>query len=138
MEESMMEYGMLYNEDGMEIEDSKQFCKDFVKAHKKYAKKMDKESEKDDAKELKKMSKHHPCQLMPEENRLDCAKDYEKMYGKCMDKDSSSKKMKKCLRKECVKKLEKEQLEGIGNVQELCHAMEKQSKKYQKKMNKKE
>merc|ERR1712066_237302 len=134
MKDSTKEWGMMYFENGDEIEDNKQFCKDFIKQHYKYEKKG---GDDDGEEEVEKMSKHHPCQLMPEENRNDCAKDYEKIYEKCWGKDSSSKKMKKCLRKECEKKLVDDGEFDDSEAKELCVQMEKQSKKYQKKINQK-
>merc|ERR1719273_2576422 len=110
---------MMHFQDGGEIEDHKQFCKNFVKQHFKFEKK--------GGDEVEKLSKHHPCQLMPKENHADCAKDYEKDY--------SNNKMKKCLKKECEKKLVDGEFEG-SEAKDLCTRMEKQSRKYQKKMNK--
>merc|ERR1712226_210956 len=127
MKNSEKEWGMMHFKDGGEIEDHKQFCKDFVKQHFKFQKKGGDEEEK--------LSKHHPCQLMPKESHADCAKDYEKVYSKCWGKDSSNNKMKKCLKKECEKKLVDGEFEG-SEAKDLCTRMEKQSRKYQKKMNK--
>merc|ERR1711879_567487 len=62
MKASEKEFGMMYFENGDEIEDSKQFCKDFIKQHFKFQKKG---CDQDDEEEVEKMSKHHPCQLMP-------------------------------------------------------------------------
>merc|ERR1711997_1407189 len=98
--------------------DSKKFCKSFVKQHFKYEKK---------GGDLKKMSKHHPCQVISEEDRLECADDYEMFHEKCKQKDLSKKKFKDCFKKECEKNLEDKN---------VCIKMEKQSRKYQKKINK--
>merc|ERR1712173_555147 len=84
----------------------------------------------------KKLHNHHPCHLMPFEHKLGCAEEYPKMFDKCMEKDSSKGKMKKCIRKECVKKLEKEEVMLPMSNEDICNAMEKQSRKYQKKINK--
>lgn len=125
----------LHMENGDEVgldTDKKSFCKAFLKQEKKYLKKVDTKVDQDVA-DLDNMSKHHPCMLMPEEMKVqgwvsDCAADYEKMHEKCLMKDSSEKKMKKCMKKECGKAMIKA---GMEMPEAICKDMEKKSRKYQ-------
>jgi hypothetical protein len=135
-----MKNEMLHMENGDEVTDKKVFCKAFLKQEKKFLKKEDAKKEDDcsttDAEDIKKMNKHHPCMMMSDDMRVcgwvsDCASGYEKMYEKCWMKDSSEKKMKKCIKKECGKAMAKA---GMEDSEDLCKAMEKQSRKYQSKI----
>merc|ERR1712150_178684 len=118
-------------ENGSDIEDPEKFCKSFKKQHNKFVKKTEQKNEK----EIEKMSKHHPCQLLADEYKVDCANEYRKSFQKCSE--DSSIKLKQCVGKKCKKALEKSGVYWVDEMsaKDFCKKdFWKQSKKYQQKI----
>ena len=113
--------------------DGVKFCKDLTKQFLKY------ENKGGDSTAIFK-DNHHPCHADREYSSSvsdtvaeSCVDDYEKFYHVCEEKSSAKNEFKKCFKNECEKNLKKGDIEK-DKVKDICAKMEKQSRKYWKKV----